>query len=139
MSSLVQHAERELRAAGLFNKDSDYNGMLGESVVELVKVFAAQGHSGYSAHCAIDLFKRVASYQLLSPMKHPKTTGEFMDVGNGLLQSTHKSSVFSDDGGVRWYDIDKRVPRWRKLLGKRREYITFQEIPADQKGSYDTE
>lgn len=132
--SLVQHAERELRDAGLFDKDSDYNGMLGEATLELVKVFAAQGHSGFSAKCVIDLFRRVASYQVLSPLKHPMVSKEYIDHsdthgGNPVFQSTRKSSVFSEDGGKRWYDIDKRVPRWKRLLGVKRFYLAFHEQP----------
>jgi hypothetical protein len=121
--TLVEHAERELRAAGLFDEDSDYGGMLGPDVLELVRTFAAQGHSGCSAHIAIDLFRRVASYQILTPLKNPMISGEYMEVSGGVLQSTRKSSVFSNDAGKTWHDIDKRVPRWKQLLGIRRFVI----------------
>src|SRR5208282_4089035 len=102
--SLTEHAERELREAGLFDADSNYGGMLGESVMELVKVFAAQGHSGTSAHMTLGIFHRVASYNLLGPMKNPMESGEYIDHsdihgGNPVYQSTRKSSVFSEDGG----------------------------------------
>jgi len=127
--SLVQHAERELREAGLFDKDSVYDGMLGDAVLELVKTFAAQGHSGMSAHMTIDLFRRVASYQLLNPMKHPRVSGEYQEVGEGMLQSTRKSSVFSDDGGTNWYDIDLKVPWYLRLTGTKRMYLKFAEVP----------
>ena len=43
MSDLTDHARNELKLAGLFDKDSDYDGMLGDSVMELVKVFSKQG------------------------------------------------------------------------------------------------
>jgi hypothetical protein len=130
--SLTEHAERELRDAGLFDADSNYGGALGESVMELVKVFAAQGHSGSSAHMTISLFHRVASYKLLAPMKNPMVTGEYIDHsdthgGNPVYQSTRLSSVFSEDGGKTWYDIDKRIPRWKRWLGVKRFYITFHE------------
>ena len=49
MSKLVEHAKRELEIAGLFDADSDYEGYIAESVLELIKTFAAQGHSGGSA------------------------------------------------------------------------------------------
>lgn len=131
---LVDHAERELREAGLFDKDSDYDGMLGEAVLELVKAFAAQGHSGMSAHMTIDLFRRVASYQILNPLKNPMASGEYLDHtdisdGNLVFQSTRKSSVFSEDGGKTWYDIDKHVPRWKRWLGVRRHYLKFSTEP----------
>lgn len=130
--SLTEHAERELREAGLFDKGSDYDGMLGEGVMELVRVFAAQGHSGYSAGATIALFKQVASYNLLNPLKNPMIAGEYLDHtdtsgGVPTFQSTRKSSVFSEDGGKTWYDIDKRIPRWKRWFGVKRAYVTFKE------------
>ncbi len=62
---LVDHAEKELRRVGLFDKDSDYDGMLGEDVLELIKLFAGQGHSGMSAEMSIQLFEKLARYQEL--------------------------------------------------------------------------
>lgn len=63
MSNLVKHAEKELKKAGLFDKDSDYDGMLGEGVLELITVFASQGHSGMSAEMTVQLFERLARFK----------------------------------------------------------------------------
>jgi hypothetical protein len=126
---LVDHAERELRDAGLFDEGSDYDGMLGESVLELVRTFAAQGHSGFSAHLTIDLFRRVAAYQILTPLKNPMESGEYIDhsdiSGGPCFQSTRKSSIFSEDGGKTWYDIDRKVPWYKRLFGVKRAFIKF--------------
>lgn len=122
---LVEHAERELREAGLFDEGSDYDGMVGGAVMELVKVFAAQGHSGMSAHMTIDLFHRVASYKTLVPLPDPMIATEYQHVHEQTLQSTRRSSVFSEDSGKTWYDIDKRIPWWKQWLGVRRFYISF--------------
>ena len=43
LEGLVSHAEAELRKAGMFDADADYNGMIGKAVMDLVKVFADQG------------------------------------------------------------------------------------------------
>jgi hypothetical protein len=110
MSNLVKHAEKELKLAGLFDKDSDYDGMLGKAVLELVKVFAKQGHSGFSARWTLDVFNEVASYKPLTPIG--TTKDEWMDVaemtadGKGMWQNTRRSTTFSRDGGKTWYDID---------------------------------
>lgn len=108
MSSLVAHAQKELKLAGLFDKDSDYDGMLGEAVLELVKVFAKQGHSGFSAHQTLKIFNTVASYKPLTPIG--TTEDEWMDISDisndPLWQNTRRSSTFSRDGGKTWYDID---------------------------------
>lgn len=103
--------------------------MLGRDVLELVKVFAAQGHSGMSASYAIALFRTVASYGMLNSLKHPMETGEYVDrseISQGpCFQSTRKSTIFSEDGGKTWYDLDGKIPWWKKRLGIRRAYISF--------------
>jgi len=110
MSNLVKHAEYELKLAGLFDKDSDYDGMLGEAVLELVKVFAKQGHSGFSAQTVLQLFNEVASFKNLTPIG--KSDDEWMDVsgmtadGKGMWQNKRRGTTFSRDGGKTWYDID---------------------------------
>lgn len=142
MSSLVNHAEMELRAAGLFDEDSDYGGMLGPSVMKLVRAFAEEGHSGYSAGITIHLFSKVASYQLLSPINNPLAAGEYHDVSypsgtppQTTLQSTRLSSLFSEDSGKTWYDIDKKLPRWKQFLRRlglplgHRAYVVFPYMP----------
>lgn len=106
--SLVEHAKYELELAGLFDKDSDYDGMLGEAVLELVKVFAKQGHSGFSAHTVLELFNTVASYKPLSPIG--VSEDEWMDVSGSssepMWQNKRRGTTFSRDGGKTWYDID---------------------------------
>jgi hypothetical protein len=108
MSNLVKHAERELKLAGLFDKDSDYDGELGKAVLELVKVFAKQGHSGFSAHQTLRIFNEVASYKPLTPIG--KSKDEWMEVSDmssePMWQNTRRSTTFSRDGGKTWYDID---------------------------------
>lgn len=108
--SLVKHAEHELRLAGLFDKDSDYDGMLGDAVLELVKVFAKQGHSGFSAHTTLRIFNEVANFKNLTPIG--STKDEWMDVtgmtadGKGTWQNRRRGTTFSRDGGKTWYDMD---------------------------------
>ena len=103
--SLVEHAQRELEAAGLFREDSDYNGMLGDSVLELVKVFSDQGHSGYSAKITIDLFKRVADFEPLVALTGHND--EWNEVTNTLYQNNRCSHVFKENGQA--YDDQAKV------------------------------
>lgn len=65
MSNLVNHAKKELTKAGLYGADSDYDGMLGRGVEELITVFAAQGHSGYSAGVTRELFYKLSNFEEL--------------------------------------------------------------------------
>lgn len=103
-SNLVMHAQRELELAGLFDEDSDYEGMLAEAVVDLIRVFAAQGHSGFSAHGTIDLFQRLASYQNLTPLD--SSPSMWNEVGDGVWQSNRRPDAFSTDRGQTWYYLD---------------------------------
>src|SRR3990167_8039882 len=105
--SLVEHAKKELRLVGLFDPDSDYAGALGKDVLALVKVFAKQGHSGFSAHMAIDLFSRVARYECLLPL-----TGEddeWNDVDNAIYQNDRVPSVFKNKETNRAYYLSDIV------------------------------
>jgi len=60
-SSLQSYAYEWLNSRGLFDEDAGYGGMLGEAVMELVKVFSKQGHSGFSAQLTKHLFNELLS------------------------------------------------------------------------------
>lgn len=107
--SLVEYATEEVRRAGLLDADSDYDGEAGKAVIELVKMFAAQGHSGFSASLVLSAFDKVARFQPLTPIT--SNPDEWMNVseysgGNPVWQSRRNPSLFSNDGGQTWYDID---------------------------------
>lgn len=111
MSNLVNHAERELKLAGLFDEDSDYGGMLGHSTMKLIKVFAEEGHSGMSASIQRSLFAKLANYENLAPLTD--NPDEWMDVKDyggpdspALWQNTRCSTCFSNDGGKTYYSVD---------------------------------
>lgn len=105
--SLVEFARSELEIAGLFDKDGDYGGMLGAAVLKMVEQFADEGHSGMSAGMAIALFKKVASFEPLTPLTG--SDDEWNEVGPGVFQNRRCSRVFKENGQA--YDIDGIV--WR--------------------------
>lgn len=72
MGNLEEFAKKELELSGAFDEDSFYGGLVGEAVMELVKVFADQGHSGASAPLVSHIFGRVANWKPLAPL-----TGEY--------------------------------------------------------------
>jgi hypothetical protein len=106
---LVEHAEREMRLAGLYDKDSDYGGMIPEAVMKLISAHASAGHSGGSHHITMQIFNKVANFKTLTPItsdpeewfKHDHQTA-----GEDCWQNTRQSSCFSQDGGKTWYDLD---------------------------------
>jgi hypothetical protein len=98
---LVDHARHELVRAGLFDSDADYDGALGPAVLELVEVFARQGHSGASAAAVLELFTQCVRFRPLTPLTSEPT--EWTEVRPGLWQSCRQSDAFSRDGGRTWY------------------------------------
>ena len=48
--------QKRLTELGMYDEDSDYDGMLGEAVEELSETFANQRHSGMSAIVTLALF-----------------------------------------------------------------------------------
>ena len=116
MSNLVKHAEREMRAARLYDKDADYGGMIPDAVMALVKVHSEQGHSGMSHALTLKIFNRVIEYKTLTPITNDPA--EWMQIQDevlapdqrkdGLWQNRRQVSCFSSDGGKTYYDIDDK-------------------------------
>lgn len=111
--TLIDHARRELIRAGLFDADSDYNGMLGKAVMDLVELFATQGHSGASAAMTVDLAERLMRYEVLTPLTgEDDEWNDVAEVGGGsgqiMYQNNRLSHVFKDGSGAA-YTIDAVV------------------------------
>lgn len=105
MSSL-EYARSELERAGLFDKDSDYEGMVGDAVMEIMEKFGDQGHSGYSASMVTNILTRLMRFEPLSPITG--ADDEWTDISlhgeSGIkYQNKRLSSVFKDVNGVVTY------------------------------------
>lgn len=105
MSNLVEHAKIELECAGLFSKDSDYEGMLAESVMELIELFSKQNHSGASASMVSGIFDKLSRFQPLQPLTGKD--GEWVEVAEGLFQNKRCSRVFKDKDKA--WDINGKI------------------------------
>jgi len=111
MSNLVKHAEEEMRRAGLFDADSDYNGMVAGAVMKLVEVHAKEGHSGMSHALTLDVFNRVVNFKTLTPITNDPeewvNVSEYGGPGDKPVWQNRRDSVwFSNDGGKTGYSID---------------------------------
>jgi len=115
--TMTERAIKELKLAGLYDKESDYNGAIGKSVEKLLKVFEKQGHSGFSAHTVADIFHKVALGGILTPLQG--TPNEWKDVStemeHTLYQNQRCYEVFASDengkdayrhGGIVFIDKD---------------------------------
>lgn len=104
--SLMQHAEAELEKAGLTDKDSDYEGMLADEVLKLVRVFSEGGHSGGSAAMTTAILEKLLRFEPLTPLT--SEPDEWMRIcdertnGEELWQSRRDPRAFSKDGGKTW-------------------------------------
>jgi hypothetical protein len=68
MSTLVQFTKSELRAAGLFDADADYEGAVAACVTALMETFVAYGQSGGSAEQVLALFTKLAKHRPITPL-----------------------------------------------------------------------
>lgn len=110
MNNYQKHAMTEFRAAGWTDENGKFNDemqeMICNHVMKLLEVFADEGHSGFSAPYAINLFSKLAKFEPIGPL-----TGEdweWVNVseqsGYTLWQNKRCGHVFKDENGA--YDID---------------------------------
>lgn len=99
---------KELELAGLFDKDSDYEGMIGEAVKDLLLTFQKQGHSGFSAMFTANVFHRLVKGENLTPLKGVKEEWNFVE--NDLFQNNRNTAVFAkSDKGKDAYYLDGKI------------------------------
>lgn len=98
-SNLVKHAEYELKLVGYDEQDSDYNGMLYDDVMDLIKLFDKQGHSGCSANLVCNLFNKLSRFEPIAPLtgKDDEWNNEF---DKNVFQNIRCSRVFKNEDGT---------------------------------------
>lgn len=115
MSSLLQHTKAELRAAGMFDPDADFDGAVAPCVTALMEAFCAYGHSGGSAPVTLAAFHRLAQHKPLTPLTGEDDEWDDRSAQNGspLWQNKRCHSVFKNEDGA-----------WQQLEGQSRVIIT---------------
>jgi hypothetical protein len=124
MSNLVEHAKRELDKIGMTENSDDIDKLGRDGVLELVQVFADQGHSGGSAPWMIGVVEKLLRFEPLSELTddpedwiriHDGISGE----PDGLWQNRRDGRAFSKDGG-RTYTLvdDQKTIRHSKADGR---------------------
>ena len=111
MNNFEKHAREEFRAIGWMDENGNFKdemqGMICENVLELLNVFAEQGHSGSTASYALRMFERLVEFKCIAPL-----TGEdweWSDTGHDVYQNRRCSSVFKNKQTGKCYDIDGKV------------------------------
>ena len=115
MSNLLAHARAEFHAAKWMDAKGNYidemQASICEHVLDLLRVFSDEGHSGTTAPYTVNMFKKLAMFEPLVPL-----TGEdweWSEVRPGMFQNKRCSRVFKQadrfDGQA--YDIEGKVFR----------------------------
>ncbi len=104
MASFLEFAEAELKAAGAFDKSSDYGGMIGEAVIKLCRAHSEEGHSGFSSSLAANMFARLVRYEPLSPLTGEDDEWTTLGYGDATLaQNKRCPSVFKRADGTAYH------------------------------------
>jgi hypothetical protein len=115
MSNLNKHAIAEFKAAGWLDDTGAYidemQGAICEHVLDLLRVFADEGHSGSTAPYTVNMFKKLAMFEPLVPLSGEDW--EWTEVSDGVFQNKRCSRVFkqADRFNGQPYDLDGRVFR----------------------------
>lgn len=137
-SMLVEHAERELALAGLpiptreqlrnikdiEDPSEGWNLLVADAVMNIIKLFAKQRHSGASASMTLQLVHQLAQFKPLSPLTD--NPNEWNEVTDGLWQNVRNPEAFSHNGGKTFYILNrytKAYPLLNKLPRKLRSWV----------------
>lgn len=109
MGNLIEYAKREFKIAGYMPVDEDQedgpNKWIQENILELIKVFEKQNHSGSSASYCVNVFNKLARFEPLTDLTGKDD--EWRDCGNGEFQNIRCSHVFKKDNQA--YDSEGRI------------------------------
>lgn len=133
MSNLVDYAKEELKRIGMIDSGEAYNDMGTKAILDLIELFASQGHSGFSAGFVISAFNRLARFKPLSPLTGDDD--EWNDCGDGTYQNKRYSAVFKDKDGVA-YNVEGKIytddGETYYICGDSRVNVTFPYVVPDK-------
>lgn len=141
--SLLKYAEQELDIIGMKDGD-DLDGAMRKHLLQMVKLFSEEGHSGFSASYAVACLEKLLKYEPLSPLTGKDDEwveiAEDMTIGGKLWQNKRCYRVFKDENGA--YDSEGKV-FWSWMTddegkqfkshytsSKSRVYIQFPYVPS---------
>lgn len=106
--NLVHHAKREMQIA--WPIPEEMQGEMQQCIVDVIAVFSAQGHSGFSASYAIDCLKPLLNFELLTPLTGAESEWCEPYCNDGNQQSNRHSAVFRLADGQAYF-LDGKVFR----------------------------
>lgn len=97
MSRLVDYAKEELRRIGMIDSGEPYNDAVSKAILDLIELFASQGHSGFTAPYTVNAFKRLAMFKPLTPLTGEDN--EWNELKSGEYQNKRYCAVFKEKDG----------------------------------------
>lgn len=129
-SNLMKHALDELEIAG-FGKDAKALSLVARNnILELLTVFCSHENSGMSAPLEIEMFRRLAKYNVLSPLT--LADDEFMEVGTGVFQNRRVSSIFKEEDRI--YDIECYTLKTERVKKLESDKLELMKLPGFSRG-----
>lgn len=113
MNEYQKHAMREFHYAGWCDENGKFNDEMQEAicngVLKMIEIFSEEGHSGSTAPYAINLFKKIASFEPLAPLTGADDEWVRHDYGDTpTYQNKRMGSVFKQadrfNGQAYWLD-----------------------------------
>lgn len=127
MSNLVNWAKSELELIG--GQDDGMQQAMNKDILQIVEVFASQGHSGFSASYALSIIKRLLDWKPITPLtgeedewndvgvdgdttqQNKRCSAVFRENGDNSTAYYIEGKIFSDDKGETWFtNRDSHVP-----------------------------
>lgn len=106
MSNLVDYAKEELKRIGMIDSGEPYNDAVAKAILDLIELFASQGHSGFTAPYTANVFNRLAMYKPLTPLTGEDS--EWNEIESGLYQNKRYSAVFKEKDGTA-YNVEGKI------------------------------
>lgn len=106
-SHTYSYTIKELELSGWCDKDAFYGDMISVCILDMMRQFYEEGHSGMSASVVSTIFGKLSDFQPLTPLTGQDD--EWNEIGNDEFQNKRRSSVFKRDGVA--YDMNGKVFR----------------------------
>ena len=104
---LITHAEKEMELA--WPESDEMQDAVKKDVLQLLEVFAKQGHSGMSAPYVLEVFTKLARFEPLSPLTG--ADDEWTEASEGIFYNNRYDEVFKNGKNGEAYWISGKLFR----------------------------
>jgi hypothetical protein len=106
-SNMERFAEAELARIGMPEGCAGIEADMRKCILDLVKMFSSQGHSGMSGSYCLGVVKKLLAWEPVTPLTGAED--EWGEISEGIFQNKRCSRVFKDSKNGHAYDIEGYV------------------------------